>query len=41
LIRALQTRAVLSLRLAQVLDAVVARGRAVIGDLYPAPVRGR
>jgi uncharacterized membrane protein len=35
LIRALQTRAFLSLQLAQALDAVVARGRAVIGDLYP------
>ncbi|WP_222263329.1 DUF2254 family protein [Modestobacter marinus] len=34
LIRALQIRAFLSLQLAQVLDAVVARGRAVIGDLY-------
>ena len=35
LIRALQTRAFLSMQLAQVLDAVTARGRAVIGDLYP------
>ncbi|WP_167762063.1 DUF2254 family protein [Blastococcus sp. CT_GayMR20] len=35
LIRALQTRAFLSLQLAHVLDVVAARGRAVITDLYP------
>jgi uncharacterized membrane protein len=35
LIRALQTRAFLSLQLSQVLAAVTARGRAVIGELYP------
>ncbi|WP_426244543.1 DUF2254 family protein [Nocardioides sp. LHG3406-4] len=35
LIRALQTRAFLSLQLGQVLAAVVARGLAVIGDVYP------
>jgi len=35
LIRALQTRAFLSLQLANVLDAVATRGRTVIADLYP------
>jgi uncharacterized membrane protein len=35
LIRALQARAFLSLQLAYVLDVVAARGRAVIGALYP------
>lgn len=43
LIRALQTRAFLSLQLAHVLDAVAVRGRAVIDDLFPrgSPAGGR
>jgi uncharacterized membrane protein len=35
MIRALQTRAFLSLQLAQVLAALTSRGRAVIADVYP------
>jgi uncharacterized membrane protein len=37
LIRALQTRAFVSLQLSQVRAAVAARGRAVIDDVYPLP----
>ena len=37
LIRALQTRAFLSLQLAHVLASVAARGQTVIGDLYASP----